>query len=207
MKKLGLFLLKNNIHIMTLIFIGFAVWAGCNWADLSLVQKIVMGLYLCIIAHEYEEVNCGFMELLGGALGLDLTKPKPGATHIAQAIYITVIFVLAFLFPNQLWLTFAIIILSIFEGFVHTMGIFIFKLHKPSPGWYTAILMAAFAIWSIVKINATIDYPGIQWLWGALWFLFGFALLEAGVQRVFGNRLTDMPKLAKAMLKKRFGEK
>ena len=28
MKKIGLFLLKNNIHIMTLIFIGFAVWAG-----------------------------------------------------------------------------------------------------------------------------------------------------------------------------------
>ena len=54
MKKLGLFLLKNNIHIMTLIFLGFAVWAGCNWANLSLVQKIVMGLYLCIIAHEYE---------------------------------------------------------------------------------------------------------------------------------------------------------
>ena len=90
---------------------------------------------------------------------------------------------------------------------MHTMGIFLFKLRKPSPGWYTAILMAAFAIWSIVKINATIDYPGIQWLWGALWFLFGFAMLEAGVQRVFGNRLTDMPKLAKAMLKKRFGKK
>ena len=64
MKKLGLFLLKNNIHIMTLIFIGFAVWAGCNWTDLSLVQKIVMGLYLCIIAHEYEEVSCGFVELI-----------------------------------------------------------------------------------------------------------------------------------------------
>ena len=26
MKKLGLFLLKNNIHIMTLIFLGWAVW-------------------------------------------------------------------------------------------------------------------------------------------------------------------------------------
>ena len=72
---------------------------------------------------------------------------------------------------------------------------------------WTAILMAGFAIWSIAKINATIDYPSIQWLWGALWFLFGFAMLEAGVQRVFGNRLTDMPKLAKAMLKKRFGKK
>ncbi|MGN1221172.1 MAG: hypothetical protein ACI4TU_09545 [Candidatus Cryptobacteroides sp.] len=35
----------------------------------------------------------------------------------------------------------------------------------------------------------------------------GFAVMEAGVQNVFGNKLTDIPKLAKAMLKKRFGEK
>ena len=207
MKKLGRFLLKNNIHIMTTIFIGFAVWSGCNWAELCLVQKMVLFLYFCIIAHEYEEMNGGFMELLGGALGLDLTKPKPGATHLAQAVYITVVYPLAFIFPNQLWLTLAILIFSIIEGLVHTMGIFIFKLHKPSPGWYTAIIMAAFAIWSILKLSETIDYPSIQWLWGALWFFFGFVMMEAGVQKAFGNKLSDMPKLAKAMLKKRFGKK
>lgn len=206
MKKIGLFLLKNNIHIMTLIFLGFAIWTGCNWASVSLIQKIVIGLYFFIVVHEYEEENSGFVELMGGAMGLDLAKSKPGATHIAQAIYITVLYVLAFLFPNQLWLTLTLIILSIFEGFVHTMGIFLFKLHKPSPGWYTAILMAAFAVWSIVKIGMDIEYPGIQWLWAALWFVSGFVMLETGVQAVFGNKITDIPKLAKAMLKECFGE-
>ena len=30
---------------MTLIFLGWAVWAACNWSHLLLVQKVVMGLY------------------------------------------------------------------------------------------------------------------------------------------------------------------
>ena len=34
----------------------------------------------------------------------------------------------------------------------------------------------------------------------------GFAMMEAGVQKVFGNKLTDMPKLVKAMLKNRFSK-
>ena len=28
MKRFGLFLLKNNIHLMTLVFVGWAVWAA-----------------------------------------------------------------------------------------------------------------------------------------------------------------------------------
>ena len=55
MKKLGLFLLKHNIHLMTLIFVGWAVWAACHWAELVLVQKLVLALYACLILHEYEE--------------------------------------------------------------------------------------------------------------------------------------------------------
>ena len=67
MKKLGLFLLKNNIHLMTLIFIAWAVWAGCNWAELVLVQKLVLGLYAWLIIHEYEEgYKNRFLDLMLG---------------------------------------------------------------------------------------------------------------------------------------------
>ena len=64
MKKLGFFLLKNNIHIMTLIFLGWAVWAACNWSHLLLVQKVVMGLYALLIVHEYEEGYKGRLSFL-----------------------------------------------------------------------------------------------------------------------------------------------
>lgn len=207
MKKFGLFLLKNNIHIMTLIFLGFAVWAGCNWASINLIQKYVIGLYFLIVLHEYEEVGCGFIKLMGSAMNFKLDGLKPGMTHIAQMVYITLSYAPALLFPDQLWLSFALFILAIFEGFVHTMGIFLFQLRKPSPGWYTAVIMAAYAIWALVKFNATVDYPGIQWLWGVVWFVAIFALLEAWFQHIVGNKLTDLPKIMRPFLKQRFGKK
>ena len=94
------------------------------------------------------------------------------------------------------WLVFPIFILGIFEGLIHTMGIFIFKLGKPSPGWYTAIVMLGFSIWSIVVINQNIDYAPIQWLWTALYYIGSFLLLEVWFQHLLGS---NIQRFAKAM--------
>ena len=208
MKKIGLFLLKNNIHIMTLIFLGWAVWAACNWSHLLLVQKLVMGLYALLIVHEYEEGYKGrFVTLFAKVFQFDVEKLTPGVTHIAQAGYITVIFSLALVFPDQLWLTFGVLILGIFEGFVHNWGIFMFQLKGVSPGWWTAVLMAAYAIWAIVVINRNIDYDCIQWLWGVLYFLGGFACLEVAVQKLMGNTMSKIKTSVRAFARQRFGKK
>ena len=206
MKKIGLWLLKHNIHIMTLIFLGWAMWAICNWNSLVLVQKLVLGMYAWLIIHEYEEGYKGrFLDLMAGRLlQLDYRALTPGRTHLGQAVYITVVFSLAFLFPHQLWLTFAVLILGLFEGFVHNMGIFLFQLRGLSPGWYTAMLMAAYAIWAIVVINRNIDYPGIQWLWGILAFIGGFMCLQLSVHYLMGSTPKKSFTKAKAFLKKRF---
>ena len=208
MKKLGLFLLKNNIHIMTLIFLGWAVWAACNWSHLLLVQKLVMGLYALLIVHEYEEGYKGrFVALFAKVFRFDVEKLTPGVTHIAQAVYITVIFSLALVFPDQLWLTFGVLILGIFEGFVHNWGIFMLQLKGVSPGWWTAVLMAAYAIWAIVFINRNIEYDGIQWLWAVFYFLGGFACLEVAVQRLMGNTMSKIKASVRAFAQQRFGKK
>lgn len=102
--------------------------------------------------------------------------------------------------------TFGVLILGIFEGFVHNMGIFLFQLKGVSPGWYTAVLMAAYAIWAIVLINRNIDYPGIQWLWGILWFLLGFMCLEISVHYLMGSTPKKSLGQAKLFLKDRFGK-
>lgn len=195
MKNFGNYLLRNNIHIMTLIFIGFAIWAALNWANLLLIQKLVMGLYFLIILHEYEETHTGFMELMAGAMGVTTEHIRPGMLHIAQAVYITVAYALALLLPELLWLSFGVFVLALFEGFIHTMGIFLFRLHKPSPGWYTGILMCGFAIWSIVKLNSSVEYAGVQWLYGVLCFFVCFFTMEFFVQRILGNRIIDMPRI------------
>ena len=207
MKKFGLFLLKNNIHLMTLVFVGWAVWAACNWSTLALVQKLTLGLYALLVAHEYEEgYKSRFLELmLGRVMGIDHRTLVPGASHIAQALYITVVFALAMLFPGQLWLTFAVLILGIFEGFVHNMGIFLFRLRGVSPGWWTAMLMCAYSIWAIVLIGRNIAYDGIQWLWGALMFLACFLALEVAFQKLIGNTLTSIKASVARFRKERFG--
>ena len=208
MKKLGLFLLKNNIHLMTLVFVGWAVWAACNWSTLALVQKLTLGLYALLVAHEYEEgYKFRFLELmLGRVLGIDHRTLVPGASHIAQALYITLAFSTALLWPGQLWLTFAVLILGIFEGFVHNMGIFLFRLRGVSPGWWTAMLMCAYSIWAIVVIGCNIAYDGIQWLWGALMFLACFLALEVAFQKLIGNTLANVKASVVRFRKERFNK-
>ncbi len=208
MKKLGLFLLKNNIHLMTLIFIAWAVWAGCNWAELVLVQKLVLGLYAWLIIHEYEEgYKNRFLDLmLGRVMGIDHRTLTPGTAHLAQALYITIIFSLAIVFPNQLWMCFSLIVLCIFEGYIHNWGIFMFRLKGVSPGWWTAIGMAAYAIWAIVQINQNIEYNGIQWLWGILFFFVCFIMMEMVFQSLIGSSPSRMINAFKAFLKQRFGK-
>ena len=205
MKKFGLWLLKNNIHIMTAIFLGWAVWALCNWNEISIVQKLVMGVYFLIICHEYEEgYEGGLMSIFGPVVGIDPASLVPGKSHLAQAVYITFQFSLALLFPQVMWMVLPVFILGIFEGFVHSMGIFIFKLGKPSPGWYTAILMCAFSVWALVLLNRNVDYAGIQWLWAALFFIGLFIILEAWFQHLIGSSLPHFAKSMRAYLKKRF---
>ena len=208
MKRFGLFLLKNNIHLMTLVFLGWAVWAACNWQELVLVQKLVMGMYAWLIVHEYEEGYKGkFLALFSRVLGRDISQGTPGASHLAQAVYITVLFTLPLLFPNQLWLAFPVFILGIFEGFVHTMGIFVFKLGKPSPGWYTAAGMCAFSIWSLVVLNRNVEYDGIQWLWAMLYYVAMFACLELWFQHLIGSSLPYFASKMRAYIKQAFDNK
>ena len=206
MKKFGLWLLKHNIHIMTLIFLGWTVWAVFNWDSLALVQKLVLGMYAWLVLHEYEEgYKDRFFDLMAGRLlQIDFKSLTPGRAHVGVAVYITVVFSLALLFPNLLWLTFAVLILGIFEGFVHNMGIFLFQLRSVSPGWYTAMLMAAYAIWTIVVVNRNIDYQGIQWLWGTLAFIAGFICLQLSVHFLLGSTPRKSFAKAKAFLKNRF---
>ena len=205
MKKLGLFLLKNNIHLMTLAFLGWAIWAACNWTALALVQKLVMGMYAWLIVHEYEEGYKGrFFALFAQVFHFDVAALVPGVTHLAQALYITAMFSLALVFPDVLWLSLATFILGIFEGFVHNMGIFVFRLKGVSPGWWTAVGMAIFAIWALVILNRNIAYAGIQWLWAALYFIAGFICLEVSVQKLLGNTLEHIQTSVKAFVQQRF---
>ena len=58
---------------------------------------------------------------MGQAIGI--TPELPPSIHVAADTFIAVMFSLALLFPNQMWLVFPVFILGLFEMFVHNWGI------------------------------------------------------------------------------------
>ena len=81
-----------------------------------------------------------------------------------------------------------------------------FRLKGVSPGWWSAVGMTVYAIWAIVQINQNVEYSGIQWLWGVLYFLGSFLILEVMVQLFIGNSPSRMINAFKAFIKQRFGK-
>ena len=144
---------------------------------------------------------------MGQAIGITPEElPVPGLIHVAADTFIAVMFSLALLFPNQMWLVFPVFILGIFEMFVHNWGIVMFRLKGVSPGWYTAMVQGIYSIWALVLINRSVVYDGIQWLWAALLFIGGFAILEVFTLRSTGKPIPEIVGNAKAFVKKRFGK-
>ena len=167
-----------------------------------------MGLFFLLVAHEYEEAyKERFIRVMGQAMGITPEElPVPGLIHVAADTYIAVIFSLALLFPNQMWLVFPVFILGIFEMFVHNWGIVMFRLKGVSPGWYTAMVQGIYSIWALVLINRSVEYDGIQWLWAALLYVGGFAIMEVFTLRSTGKPIQEIASNGKAFVKNRFGK-
>ena len=207
MKKLGYFLARNTTNILALYFVGWAIWAGINWDNIVLVQKLLMGLFLLFVLHEYEEgYKERFIALIGQAMGVKPEELKvPGLIHVPADMFIAILFTLGLVFPNTMWLVFPPFILGIFEMFIHSWGIVMFRLKGVTPGWYTAIPQGILSIYALVLINRSVDYDGIQWLWAALFYIAMFLLLEACTWATAGKKLPEVMANFKSFFKKRFG--
>lgn len=209
MRKIGLFLIKNSASVLAVYFLGWAIWVGLNWETISLVQKLVMGMFLLLVLHEYEEAyKERFVNLMMGNMwGITYNEIQPlGIIHVLADTLIAVMFTLPLIFPDQMWLVFPGILLCLFEMFVHNWSIFMFRLKGVSPGWYTAMLQGIFAIYALLLINRHVEYDGIQWLWGSLAFVGGFLVMEVCTIRSTGKPFGEVKASAQAFLKKRFGK-
>ena len=208
MKQLGYFLARNTTNILALYFVGWAVWAGINWYSLTLAQKLLMGLFLLLVAHEYEEgYKERFIALMGQVMGVKPEELKvPGLIHVPADLFIAILFTLALSFPNTMWLVFPPFILGIFELVIHNWGIVMFRLKRVTPGWYSAMLQGIWSIWALVLINRDIEYDGIQWLWASLFYIVLFLMLEALTWRTAGKTLPEVMSSFRSFVKKRFAK-
>ena len=104
MKKPCCFLARNTTNILALYFVGWAVWAGVNWDTITLVQKLLMGLFLLLVLHEYEEsYKERFIARMGQAMGVKTEELKvPGLIHVPADIFIAVQFILGLIISEYL---------------------------------------------------------------------------------------------------------
>ena len=176
MKKL----IRYNLEIFTGIMIIFCLVTLLLWKDMSIVRKLAAGYMLLYVMHEWEEGRFpgGFYDLFFGRVGVEVKGDK-FAMHVPAAVMIIIFTLLPWIFDRIYLLIVPPIGLSLFEGFIHTVGIKLMKTKKPyTPGMVTAWMMFAFAIYSIIVL------PPL----GAKNWLLGIALLLVeffNMQRTF----------------------
>lgn len=176
MKKL----IRYNLEIFTGIMLIFCLVTLLLWKDMSIVRKLAAGYMLLYVMHEWEEGRFpgGFYDLFFGRVGVEVKGDK-FAMHVPAAVMIIIFTLLPWIFDRIYLLIVPPIGLSLFEGFIHTVGIKLMKTKKPyTPGMVTAWMMFAFAIYSIIVL------PPL----GAKNWLLGIALLLVeffNMQRTF----------------------
>ncbi|GAP40945.1 HXXEE domain-containing protein [Flexilinea flocculi] len=198
------FLIKHNLMILsvyTLIMLGVLV---AFWDSFLLVQRFIIGFLVLITLHEWEETKYpgGFMEIMSGMMCIDISKAPEGSLHLSQAIYITAITLLPLLFPGAGWLSLSLMILGIFEGVVHILGIKLTKREKPyTPGMITGQIMLVFSGIGIYFVVSKGIVHSLDWLLAVILFLGGFFLMQAGVFRVLGLKYVDAIKIMRERVK------
>ena len=198
------YLIKYNLYILsvyTLVMLGVLV---VFWDSFSMLQRFAIGFLGLITLHEWEETKFpgGFFKVMSGIMKVDMTRVSEGLLHLPPMVYIVIVTLLPLVFPGVLGFFLAVMVLGIFEGIIHIVGIKLGRLKKPyTPGMVTAEVML---IYSIVGIYFAISkglVASLDWLLGLVLFIGGFLLLQVSVYRFLDLKFADVVKRMKANMK------
>ncbi|HOW90767.1 MAG TPA: HXXEE domain-containing protein [Anaerolineaceae bacterium] len=198
------YLIKYNLYILsvyTLVMLGVLV---AFWESFSMLQRFTIGFLGLITLHEWEETKFpgGFFKVMSGIMKVDMTKAPEGLLHLPPTVFIVVVTLLPLLFPGLIFLFLTVMVLGIFEGIIHIVGIKLGRLKKPyTPGMVTAEVML---IYSIVGIYFAVSkglVAPLDWLLALVLFIGGFLVLQVSVYRILDLKFADVVMRMKANLK------
>lgn len=198
-----------NLELMTAIFAVVFLLGLWQWAALSLVQKIALGFILLFTLHEWEESRFpgGFYKIFFSKCPID-PSIREETMHLPVAIYLLVILLLPLALDNVLCLILIPIVLALFEGFIHTAGIFIHQLKKPySPGMTTAWVLFAYALLAISRLKAQFHPSPSTWILGILLMILSFAIMETRFLKAAGLTPREFQSAMKAHMLTRLRRK
>ena len=203
-------IMKYSTHLLTLFTVCLCIWGVINREGLSALQLTIIGFGVLVMLHEWEEMHWpgGFMDMMGGIIGWDISGIRPGAQHTSQSFFIALIVLLPVCCPTVHWLFCGVMVFGIMEGIMHVAGIKVANAPKPyTPGMITGIIMFIYCIAAIVIVYGTESITAGSWILGFVYFMVWFIIM---MQMVITFCQFNRKKFMKAMMgmaKSRFKNK
>lgn len=201
---MGKFIKRYALEIYTVLGMAFMVVTSLM-GHLSPIQRFVVCFNFLFILHEWEEnaYPGGFLNLITQVIERDVNEETKRASRIPTGVLLITLTLLPFFFDSIPLFSVSIAVFSIFECFIHIMGIKIFCLKKKyTPGMVTALIEGALGIaltvyLAINHLAAWYDYVGGFFLFVAL-----FMCMQKTLTLMVGMRYRDLPKLMKKQLQR-----
>lgn len=182
--------------VLAMIFIVGTAMMG----ELSVIQKLVVIDAFLFILHEWEEGHYpgGFVNLIVGLIGVQVSDETKRASRIPAGILLLLLSILPFVYHDVPLITMAVATFGIIEGFVHTIGIRLFRMkHFYTPGMATAWLELVISILMISYLikNNLGDWQ--DYVFGPIIMFVCFGMLQKTMTLMVGFNYSDMPKMIK----------
>ena len=192
---MGKFIKRYALEIYTVISLGLLL-AGALMDNLSVIQKFVMVYNLLFILHEWEEMHYpgGFVDLISGMLGKDVSREQKLASRIPTSILLLVFTFVPFFWDDCVIFILVTAALGIFEGYVHLMAIRLFRLPKfYSPGLVTAELELLVSIALIVWLEQNCLATATDYILGFAIMFACFVTMQKTLTMMIGIKYSEIP--------------
>jgi len=101
-----------------------------------------------------------------------------------------------------------LLLLALFEGFIHTAGIFIHQLKKTySPGMITAWIMFAYSVYMIPKLDMEYTLSAGTWVLGVVLTILSFFIMETRFLKTVGITIKEFQTSMRNHMMQRLGIK
>ncbi len=196
---------RYNLEVLTFLLGTFIVCAAALYPSMSPIQRFMIVFMWLFTLHEWEEGKYpgGFINLIAkNLLKMPVSQETANLSRIPTMVLIIGFTVIPFFF-DTIWLVVLLpVYLGIFEGFVHMMGIKLFRLKKPyTPGMVTALAELAVGIGCLVYLITNCPVSLWEYLVAIVLYIACFALMQSRLTKLVGMRYRDFPKLMRTRIK------
>ena len=191
--------------VLAMIFIVYTAMLG----ELSFIQKLVVIDAFLFILHEWEEGHYpgGFINLISNLIGKEPSEETKRASRIPAGILLLLLSIVPFVFDDVPLVTMAVATFGIIEGFVHTMGIRLFRMKRfYTPGMATAWLELVISGLMIAYLVTNHLGRWYDYVFGPIIMSLCFGTLQKTMTLMVGINYSDVPKMIKKMWNKKTEE-